>query len=348
MKRLELLNALKKVMPGIDEKASALLEGANSFMFDNNWIKSFNDSISVSYPFEIGVKCLVKAKELFSFLNKLNTDEVKIVVLDDGKFRLSSGKATMKLAPIGEGEKIFSLVDNLSLSEIVWQKLPLKFMEALKLCQDFASNNTNYGALAGVSVGKDGLAASDRIRAAFYNMRIKTDSEFVIPIRAVRDLAKMEDLTEFFVAGSWIHFKNKDGLCFSTKKIGTDFPREAIKKMLDFSEVENQEHSFPETLAETVSRVSVLSYVDSTGQEYVEIEKNDKGDMMVTGAAEYGEIKEKISKNTSWEFPDGVKIRVAPRSFVSLLALNKKFYIRGERHLMMKNGNFDSVMALNK
>ena len=95
MKRIELLDALRKVMPGIGEK-NILLEGADSFMFDGGWLKTYNDSISVSYPFNSGIKCLVKAQELFKLLNLLETDEVKILILSDGKFQLSSGNTTLK------------------------------------------------------------------------------------------------------------------------------------------------------------------------------------------------------------------------------------------------------------
>ena len=129
MKRIELLDALRKVMPGIGEK-NILLEGADSFMFDGGWLKTYNDSISVSYPFNSGIKCLVKAQELFKLLNLLETDEVKILILSDGKFQLSSGNTTLEMIVLSS-EVFSSMVDNLALDSVSWIKLPEDFSKAL-------------------------------------------------------------------------------------------------------------------------------------------------------------------------------------------------------------------------
>jgi len=345
MKRLELLAALKRVMPGVEEK-NTLLEGANSFMFDGEWIKTFNDEISVSYPFDSGVECLVKAQEFFKILSRIEADEIKILMLDDGKLQMSGGKTVLKMVS-SDSSSLIKLVDNLALSGIKWDKLPKDFLKALKLSADFAATNKAFSSLCGVSFGNDGLAASDRIRAGFYKLKTRGIKEdFVLSTGSVRELIKFEELEEFSIGESWIHFKDKNGLLFSVRKIVVDFPREAIKKFLDFEGVDDHVYSFPDSLKHSVERASVLSYSNDEGTEYVELSTDSKGNMIVSGAKQYGEIKEKIVKDAKWSFPKDVVLKIDPKVLIDLLGLGNEFYLKENRYILLRHGDFESIISL--
>lgn len=345
MKRLELLEALKRVMPGVETKSS-LLEGADSFMFDGEWIKTFNDEISASYPFDSGIKCLVKAQEFFKILSRIEADEIKMVMLDDGKLQMSGGKTVLKMVS-SDSSSLVKLVDNLALAGIKWNKLPKDFLKALKLSADFAATNKAFSSLCGVSFGNDGLAASDRIRAGFYKMKIREFKEdFVLSTGSVRELVKFEALEEFSLGDSWVHFKDKNGLQFSTRKVVVDFPRAAIKKFLDFEGVDDHVYSFPANLGHSVERASVLSYSNDEGSEYVELSMDQKGNMIVAGAKQYGEIKEKIAKDDKWSFPKDAVLKIDPKVLIDLLSLGNEFYLKENRYILLRHGDFESIIAL--
>ena len=126
------------------------------------------------------------------------------------------------------------MVDNLALDSVSWINLPEDFSKALSFSSQFASSASVYSSLCGVSLASNGLVASDKIKAGFYRMDIDINDEIVVPIKSVMELAKVSNLSEFSYGDSWIHFRNEEGLCFSTRKMDVDFPRQAIEVFLIF------------------------------------------------------------------------------------------------------------------
>ena len=137
MKRVELINTLKKVLPGVEDKS--IIEGANSFFFDEKWVKTFNDSIAVSYPFETGLKCSVKAQEFFKVVSKIESEDVRMVLLEDGRLQLSAGKTVVKMASM-EADTILKAVDNLSLLCLKWETLPKDFLRMVRFASKYSSS----------------------------------------------------------------------------------------------------------------------------------------------------------------------------------------------------------------
>jgi len=345
MNRAELMGVLKKVMSGVEDK-NTLLEGANSFMFDDEWIKTFNDEISVSYPFKSGIKCLVKAQEFFRVLSRINSDEIKMILLDDGKVQMSGGKTVLKMVS-SDSSSILSLVDNLALGDVKWHKLPKDFVSALSIVSGFATTNTAMTPLCGVSIARDGLAASDRMKAGFYPLEFRSlKGDLVLPIGSVKELIKFVDLEEFSVGESWVHFKAKSGLQFSVRKLNADFPRDAIKNFLNFDETDEKQYVFPSGLLESIERASVMSFATQEGSEYVELSLDAKGNMIVSGAKQYGELKDKIVKDAKWSFPEDVTLKVQPAHFAALLALGNQFYLKDNKYILMKSATFECILAL--
>jgi len=345
MKRTELLEALRKVMPGVEEK-NALLEGADSFMFDDKWVKTFNNEISASYPFDSGIKCLVKAQEFFKVVSRIESDEIKMIMLDDGKLQLSGGKTTLKMVS-SDSSSILALVDNLALDGIKWVKLPANFISALRLTSSFATTDKAYSSLCGVSVARDGLAASDRFRAGFYSMEVRSlKKEIVLPIGAVTELIKFEDVDEFSVGEAWIHFKSKTGLQFSMRQVKIDFPRQAIREFCSVDpSVLGEKYSFPEKLSQSIEMASILTF-SNEGSEYIDLTLDAKDNLLVTGAKQYGEIKEKILKDDKWSFPKNVTLKINPKLLNRMLSLGRDFYLKENRYLLIKEGDFESILAL--
>lgn len=340
-KRLDLINALKQVMPGVEEKTIGF-DVANAVMFDGELVKTFNDSISVSYPFKTDIECLVKAKELFVVLNKIDSENIRMVLLDNNKLQISGGRTTLKMTTL-DPSKFVSLVDNLLLQNSEWVELPDEFCEGLRLCNAFSCSDSARPSLSGVFVVGDGLAASDSIKAAFYHLDTNVGEPFMVPGRVVNDLVKIGKLDEFSVSGGWVHFRNDKNACFSFRRVNIDFPIEQIKGYLDFEGLD-EEHQFPEELFKSIERASVFSYSNDAGSEYVEIFVDKRGNMIVSGGKQFGQIKEKIAKG-DWSFPKESRITVNPKIFMDMISMNRKFYLKNKL-ILMRTGKLDSVSAL--
>ncbi len=344
MDRLKLVDALQKVMPGIGEKET-LLEGTSSFMFDNEWIKTFNDTISVSYPFKSDIKCLIKAQELFKILNKMESAEITMIV-EGEKLSISSGTTNLKMI-ITDSTNISSLVDNLSLESSEWTELPESFSIGLKSVAIFAATNKAYESLCNVSIDADGMIASDNFRAGWYHVDINMSEGFILPIEAIKNLIHIDLLTEYTQNDAWAQFRNKENLYFSVRKISTDFPRDAIKNFLDFDFIKDSvEYSFPEKIKSAVERAAILSIVNPDGKEFIEIGLDKKGNLLVKGSKQFGEIEDKIAPDKKWKFPKDLLLKIDPRYFGDMLSIHNKFYIRDDKYLLMRNSNFDSIVAL--
>jgi len=103
IQKKELLDSLKACMPGI-EAGSAVLQGADSFVFHDGKIFTYNDSISVTVPIkndgllEEGLEGCVKAEEFFKIISKFPADEIKFSVTEKGTWLLKCGKAKAEMA----------------------------------------------------------------------------------------------------------------------------------------------------------------------------------------------------------------------------------------------------------
>ena len=340
--RLAFVEALNKVMPGI-EKEAILLEGANSFMFDEDWIKTFNDSISVSYPFRTGVKCLIKAEEFFKVLSKLEVDEVEMEV-NDNKLVLKAGNTRIKMVMMKED--LFLLGDSLFREDNKWFALSDKFKEALRSCVMVSTSDQMYSNLWGVSIGKDGLISSDNFRAAWYHLNM--EEEFVLPVNAAKELARIEDLIEYSQNEAWVHFHNKKGLCFSTRKINNNFPRNDIKGLLDSSKFSDEDlYIFPKGMVKLVERVSIFaSPLQDREDEYIQIQLDEEGNLLIKGLREFGEIEDKIPPDGIWKFPVDFILTINPKYLWSMLSVGNEFYLSENNLILIKGANFDGAISL--
>ena len=346
MDRKLLIEALGKVMAGVENKNS-LLEGANSFLFDDKWIKSYNDLISVSYPFDSGLSCMIKAAEFYKALNKMKDDNIKMLILDDGKVQISGKSTMMKLACL-DAAIIQNMVDNLALDQLKWAKLDLEFLSALSVAIEFAANNSAMTSMCGVSIGLDGMAATDGSRALFYNMEIRgARKEFFLPLSAAKEIVKLTDLTHLSVDESWIHFKASSGTLFSVHKPLVDFPREAIREFFPEGYFEGKKFSLPVGLEDSIDRASILSGSNDMGSAFLGISLDNKGHLIVSGNNQYGEIKEKIPKDDSWSFPEDMTLRIPPKNFNKILSISREFVVF-DRYIKMKAGNSNVILALVK
>ncbi len=258
--RVEFINALKQVMPGI-ESDSVLLEGSDTFIFHNGFIHTYNDNISVSIPFTITdkndkpVSGAIKAKDFYNLLNRYSGDSIHLIPKKD-KWILKSENAIAELTLLENN--LISRVNTLFEDKIKYTAIPEKLIEGLSICL-FSSNKS---VLAGIFIENDTIVSTDEIRINYYKMDTSINNSFWLTDDAIKELIKLNNLKHINVSDSWVHFKTEDKTIFSCKRLNQEnYP---IKMILDLVERNQKEktdisNKLPEGLMSAINRAAALS-----------------------------------------------------------------------------------------
>ena len=251
IKRKELLDALKAVQPGTADKDT--IQQSSSFVFDKDRVFTYNDEISVSVPFKLGITASVPAKEFQSLVNKLNKEEITIEI-DGQELRISSGKS---IAGLRIEDEIKLPLEELGAAEN-WIDLPADFDKAVKECLFSCGKDQTKFLLTHIHVKDDFVESSDGYRATRYSMKeVKKgtfDNPFLIPLAAAKHVVTYQP-TEYAFTDGWIHFRNEADEVFSCRwPEGENFPDLDL-----FFDVKGETLSLPEELIGMMDRGSVLA-----------------------------------------------------------------------------------------
>lgn len=288
--RLELLGALEKVKPGLAGKE--LIEQSTSFAFINGRVVSYNDEISISHPVDIKETGAVKAQSLYSFLNKVNKEEIT-VLWEENELRIKAGRARAGL--------VFEKEIKLPLEEIeeitTWQDLPKGFVEALEFCLPTCSKDMSRIILTCIYIDKRNVISSDSFQISKYKLAKKFPTKpILLPASAAVDLIKY-DIKQIAVGDSWLHFRTEDGTIFSSRTFQEEYP-----EVDHFFDVEGVEITFPKTALQILERAQVFakSEFKEKNREVVRVQLFD-GKMEFAADNETGWFKESCKTDYSGE-----------------------------------------------
>lgn len=247
--RAELLKALEEAMPGV-ETGMALLEGADTFVFSDGFIHTYNDNISVSAPFAFPeeVSGAVKAQEFFNLIHKLSGESLKISC-DEKSWTIKDGDAKITFSVLEQSS--LKKVHEISPKAAEWSPLPENFMDCLKFCLF----TINRSALSGVTAKEEVMMSTDERRVNW--CKLSSPMEFFwISEKAAIELSKLKAPENYFLSSSWIHFLTKDNTMFSCKRLKTEkHPIEKIRGVI-------QNHAYKEGDVKGILPASVLDAVD--------------------------------------------------------------------------------------
>ncbi len=287
--KLELLNALNKVRPGLASRE--LIEQSTSFAFVGNQVVTYNDEISISHPVPgMDVTGAVKAQALFGFLNKVKTDVIDME-WQDNQVIIKAGRAKAGL--------VFEAQVKLPLQEEIgninkWMALPDKFIEALKLCYPCTSKDMSRPIITCVHISDNIVEASDTFQIIRYTLPAKVPGvkSVLIPANSIRELIRYA-IIEMAVSGSWVHFRTEDGTIFSTRTIEGVFP-----DTTPFLEINGDEFLFPDTMKGALDKASIFSRNDLTPGEIptVSIQVTDAR-ITVIAKNDHGWFEEKLKSS---------------------------------------------------
>lgn len=292
IQKKQLLESLKKCMPGI-ETGNAVLQGADSFVFHNGKIFTYNDVISVSVPIEQTglveetVEGAVKAKEFYSIIEKFPSDEIEFVVKEK-VWLLKCGRAKAELN-LQEFDFESRLNDITPTEE--WIEIGEDFIEGIGVCQ-MTNNKT---ALSGIYISGKDIVSTDGYQVNNFKMK-KELPAFYISDKSSNELLKVSGIKEMQLQGAWVHFKSEDGTVFSIKTLQvTSFPFAKVKALIDSNDFEKMDlHAkFPVEMFKAIERATSFG-MEISERTAVKLELTESG-ITVSSERTSGRYAEKIS-----------------------------------------------------
>jgi hypothetical protein len=343
MNRLELLEGLKSVLPGVDQKGTVLLEGANTFIFDTDWIKSFNNNLSVSYAFSSGIKCSVKAEEFFKAINKMTGIEI-FMKLEDEKLIVKNTKT--KLAMQVSNDQIGEYIDNFKLENLDWKEIPKDFFAGIQQCLFSASSQSSSGVLNAIYINGKNIISSDNYRISWYFLEAEME-DLLLPLAAAKELCKINNLTQYCIGESWAHFAN-ESIVISIRVMLGDYPMDSIK---DFFEIDkSQKYIFPKEIGESLDRTEILSSIDPEGNydDFVSIFTQDikkEGTfLIIKGERTYGSIYDKIKIDPK-TFPTDIILKISPKFLHNIIDHSCEFQLKEKNLILFSTNKFKHLIS---
>lgn len=293
----DLVSALKKAMPGV-ETGNALLEGADTFIFSNNFVFTYNDAIAVRAPLSGDLTGALKAKELFGIVNKIQSETLTIIP-GDKSWQIIAGDIEAELNTVEAG--VFAKLADIVESE--WEKTPADFIDGVNECK-FSSNKS---ALSGIFVKDVFIYATDEVRVNRYKMD-GVMKQFWISDPSAGELLKLGGVTDYQITNSWVNFKTADNTILSIKRLADGkFPAEKIHAVAEQHVATPTDivATIPAALQDAVDRASALSMsVDSHDSVKISF---SPAEMVVSSARSTGKYKETVK----WAEAPGEKFPTA-------------------------------------
>lgn len=330
--RNTLVNALKTVIPGIDQMGW-LSQPTDHFLFEENWIRTHNDHIGISFPLETGIRGGIKAKEFLQILSKMEGESLDVSQTEN-QLIIKDDKTVLKMNLV---EYDFP---NIELSIESWEVLPKEFLEGLRICLFSCSMDAFSDVLTGICVNKKEMLGTDNFRCSRFFLKEEM-SIFIIPGNSAKEILKLKNLTEYKLGESWIHFRNNEGVIFSSRLMTGEYPIESVDGLFEKNQ-EGDSFFFPEDFEKTLDRVSILSFVsEEDGHQRVTI-KNENGELVCVGEREIGRIEDRIKTNIKETFPE---IKISPQLLKAILKYTKEFTAK-ENAILFETATFQHLIAI--
>jgi len=312
--REKLLQRLQNAIVGA-EKGEFL---TNAFSFRDGYVHTFKDFIALSIYLGDEFKFLtgsIRATEFFALLSKYTSDTIDITTSESG-LEISSGRSHAVFTFLEDS--VLKQVDNMALSTLVWNPIPVEFREALSYCL-LGAREYN---LEGVRVRGDVVLSVDSKRANRFVMS-SNGGDFLLEERVLSELLKFQDFVEYSVSPQRVFIRLNGGTIVSgRRKVDSEYPTDKILRMIETLAPDKADpHGvLPEGFRAMMSRASILSG-DLSGLSVVKLTFT-KECIQASSQRSTGKYDEKLG----WEKePEGLEepITVCLESSSAFYALEK-------------------------
>ena len=325
IKTSELITALSKIKSGISTRG--VVDGFGNYSLDDDFVRTYNDHICISYPFKTGVVASVKAENLNAVLSKIDVENIELSVVDNSLL-INGGNTKAGLIKT-EGVKHIPINGE-------WKDLPEDFLHGLSLCSFSAADTMSMGILYCIHVNRKKLYSSDNYRISKYELSKEIRDTFLIPAKSAEEVSKFK-VTKYLLDESWVHFKSDTGVIFSCRIVN------GIYKDVDrFFEVEGKEFVLPENIKKYVDSSLVMADGKREFEKKIEMTLS-KDQIILRGETETGWIESKVPCQLDLE--ESFKVTINPVFLNEVLNKSTSIIVR-EGRALFKSENFQHVMVL--
>ena len=331
MDRKELIEVIKAIKPGLVR--DNVIELAEFISFNDNEIVSFNNEISISYPYESGLKGAVKGDELLKILQAMPDD-----------IDIKTKKDQLVISKKGKKSKMTASLNMLKVQTDTWPDIPEQFeplpkniVEGLKFCLFSVSPDPAMGALNCIKFDEASIVSCDNFRATFYNLDKWTGIEVLIPLNLAKTLVNY-DIINFAQDDNWLFFEDEYGVIICCKKVELDYPSEQVYSLF---KSEGELITLPDDFKTALDRSEILSQIDIENQKIVKMELS-KNKLVISSGGDIGQYKEEIAIEYD---KDELTIMVNPVHMKQIL-LNCSEFMLTESNINFKTDTFNHVIAL--
>lgn len=321
-----------KLKPGLSSRG--IVEGLNNFMFTGTSLESYNERISVSFPFQSDFKCSVNSDEIYQVVSKLTSEEGELQFVKNQL--LLTTKDTKLGVSANIDEAALELLQTINIDGIdSWALCPKDLTKGLSLCNFSASRDMTQRYLSTICIKNNHVISSDDLRISMYTMESSIGTQILLPILSSTELESFKP-TEFAFKNRRVYFKTEEGGIFSTLTIPEEYP-----DVTAFFEGKGEIINLPKQLVETLSAVTILA------EGLFDIDKK------IELVFKKGKLICKSSKETGWietelplEYKGGeVSVLINPIFLKQILEKTTEM-IMLEGKAIFISGNFSHVMAL--
>lgn len=328
IEREKLISVLTKIKPGLAR--NEIIEQSTHYIFNEDCIFSYNDMITIVYPFESGIIGTVPAEEFYKLLQRFSDD---ILDITQDKQEISIKGENIKAGIRLEDQIKIEMVDVSKIKR--WLSLPSNFKEAMGLCLFSASKNMVKPEFSCIYINGDEILSCDNFRASRFILNKKIFHPLLIPALAVKELID-HDPTRYQIDDNWLHFKNKEESIFSIRIFSGEYP-----DISDLFSVEGCEIDLPSNLRDSLDKAQILTRTEFEQDMQVSL-KIEPGYVVCRGEGVVGWMEEKIE--TDYKGSD-FEIKINPLFLEQVLSLTSKTVI-GDRSILFRGDNFEHVISL--
>lgn len=333
--RLDLLNTLKAVQPGLAKKE--IVDQSNCFIFMDGKVMTYNEEIACTSDTELKIEGAVQAEPLLAILEKMQEDEVEIKQ-GEGEL-LYRGKK--REGGIRMEEEAILPIDDVDMPK-KWGRIDENFVDAVSMVGKCAGTDASHFNTTCVHIFPKWIEACDNSQVARFKLRTGISEPTLVRRSAIKHIQDL-GFTEIGTTASWLHFRMKgdtETILSCRRYLRDEMDTAAMFDVGKLLEVEGTPITLPKGIVEAASKAQIFSQ-DNSDDTMITIQIKS-GKMRITGRGVSGWYRE--TKAAKYEGPP-LSFRIDPRLLEEITNQSEHCEITEDR-LKIESSKFTYVTCL--
>lgn len=328
--RIELLGAIKKVLPAVSKKE--IFDQSHLVAFVAGRAVAFNDAVAIMHPLpgDLDLDGAVDGTRLCELLGRLSADTVNLVA-EEGKIGIRAGRSRTSFdllptrLPIDSIDLTGEMVD-----------LPATFADQLRWASTSCAKDASRPALTCVLVADGWMQSSDSYRLS----RVQCSGDAALLPRLMLPLSQVDVLVNYPIkrvalsaGGEWARFETDDGTTLCARSMSGAYPN------LDhIYQVEGSEVQLTDALGEVLERARIFARRECQIDEEVTVAMRPN-QVTISARCDGADFSEVVRCEG---VEGGVQFVIHPRFLASALESGTKCVV-GERSVLFSGSGKDAA-----